>query len=115
MTHILLISQFVFAVLMVLIVLMQKSSSIGLGAYSGSNESLFGSRGPSGFLAKTTALLGILLVANSISLTYLYYNERDASVVDSAIVAPVPQAQQVPLQIENGEAASTDAPSAPQD
>ena len=46
MTSTLLIVQFVLAILLTIIVLLQKSSSIGLGAYSGSNDSLFGAKGP---------------------------------------------------------------------
>ena len=38
MTSTLLIVQFVLAILLTIIVLLQKSSSIGLGAYSGSND-----------------------------------------------------------------------------
>ena len=57
MTGILLVLQFVFAILITTIVLLQKSSSIGLGAYSGSNESLFGAKGPAGFLAKVTFVI----------------------------------------------------------
>ena len=53
MTSTLLIVQFVLAVLIVIVVLLQKSSSIGLGAYSGSNESLFGAKGPANFQLKT--------------------------------------------------------------
>ncbi|MDR1451780.1 MAG: preprotein translocase subunit SecG [Helicobacteraceae bacterium] len=88
MTNVLFAAQFVLGALIVLVVLLQKSSSIGLGAYSGSNESLFGSRGPNAFLAKATAFFGALLVANSIALTYIYYSERSSSVVDRAAIAP---------------------------
>jgi preprotein translocase subunit SecG len=42
MTGILLITQIVLVVIITIAVLLQKSSSIGLGAYSGSNESVFG-------------------------------------------------------------------------
>ena len=41
--------QIVLTLLITIVVLLQKSSSIGLGAYSGSNESMFGAKGPSGF------------------------------------------------------------------
>ncbi|MDR2152062.1 MAG: preprotein translocase subunit SecG [Helicobacteraceae bacterium] len=91
MTSVLLIAQFVLAAIIVVVVLLQKSSSIGLGAYSGSNESLFGSRGPSGFLAKVTAFFSALIVANSIALTYIYYSDRDASALDRVVI-PTPAA-----------------------
>ena len=51
-TSFLLIVQIVLVILIVIAVLLQKSSSIGLGAYSGSNESVFGAKGPNSFLAK---------------------------------------------------------------
>ncbi|PCM54292.1 preprotein translocase subunit SecG, partial [Campylobacter sp. BCW_8712] len=54
MITLLIILQFIIVVVICIAVLLQKSSSIGLGAYSGSNESLFGAKGPAGFLAKFT-------------------------------------------------------------
>lgn len=104
-----LIAQFVFAVLIVFVVLLQKSSSIGLGAYSGSNESLFGAKGPNAFLAKTTATLGILFVLNSVGLTYLYYTDRNASVVDSVVIDAPDLSIGVPLE----DTATPAAPAAP--
>ena len=62
MTSTLLIVQIVLALSITISVLLQKSSSIGLGAYSGSNESMFGAKGPMGFLAKTTFTLALLFV-----------------------------------------------------
>ena len=64
MSLIFLILQFVLAVIITIAVLLQKSSSIGLGAYSGSNESLFGAKGPAGFLAKFTFVVGRYLNRN---------------------------------------------------
>ena len=61
MSGILLVVQFVLAIIITIVVLLQKSSSIGLGAYSGSNESLFGAKGPAGFLAKRLLCLDFYL------------------------------------------------------
>lgn len=72
MTTLLIILQFIIVVVICIAVLLQKSSSIGLGAYSGSNESLFGAKGPAGFLAKFTFFMGIVLIANTIALSYIY-------------------------------------------
>ncbi len=83
MTGTLLIVQIVLVVLLTIAVLLQKSSSIGLGAYSGSNESVFGAKGPSGFLAKITFLLGFLFIANTITLGYFYSQSKNESVVDT--------------------------------
>ncbi len=76
----LLVIQIVLTLLITIVVLLQKSSSIGLGAYSGSNESMFGAKGPAGFLAKATMVLGFLFLVNTIALGYMY--NRQTSVVD---------------------------------
>lgn len=72
MITLLVVLQFVIVMVICIAVLLQKSSSIGLGSYSGSNESFFGAKGPGGFLAKFTFIIGILLIINTISLGYLY-------------------------------------------
>nr|WP_120945900.1 preprotein translocase subunit SecG [Helicobacter labacensis] len=84
MSSVLLVLQIILAVVIVIVVLLQKSSSIGLGAYSGSNESLFGAKGPASFLAKLTMVLGFLFLSNTIALGYLYNKEYNISVLDSA-------------------------------
>ncbi|GAA8663879.1 preprotein translocase subunit SecG [Helicobacter pylori] len=82
MTSALLGLQIVLAVLIVVVVLLQKSSSIGLGAYSGSNDSLFGAKGPASFMAKLTMFLGLLFIINTIALGYFYNKEYGKSVLD---------------------------------
>ncbi|MEA3369863.1 MAG: preprotein translocase subunit SecG [Campylobacterota bacterium] len=84
-TSFLLITQIVLVVILVIAVLLQKSSSIGLGAYSGSNESVFGAKGPNSFLAKATFTIGFLFVVNTLTLGYMYSQANKASVVDSMI------------------------------
>ena len=93
-TSLLLIVQIVLVIILVIAVLLQKSSSIGLGAYSGSNDSVFGAKGPSSFLAKATFTIGFLFVINTITLGYMYSQAAQASVVDDMVettnvVAPV--------------------------
>ena len=77
MSLLFLILQFVLAVVLTIAVLLQKSSSIGLGAYSGSNESLFGAKGPAGFLAKFTFVVGVIFILNTLAL------DMKRSLVDS--------------------------------
>ena len=77
MTSTLLIVQFVLAILLTIVILLQKSSSIGLGAYSGSNESLFGAKGPGNFLTKATMALGLIFIINTIVLGYMYNEQRN--------------------------------------
>ncbi len=83
MTSTLLIVQFALAITLTIIILLQKSSSIGLGAYSGSNDSLFGSKGPANFLSKATMAIGLVFVINTVFLGYLYNEQRNKSAVDS--------------------------------
>lgn len=128
MTDILLIVQIVLVVLLTIAVLLQKSSSIGLGAYSGSNETVFGAKGPGSFLAKTTFFLGFLFVANTITLGYMYSQQSNESVVtkmldESNVAAPsasttqtsspiAPATPQAPAAVEHAPAAPT-APAVP--
>jgi len=93
-TSLLLIVQIVLVIVLVIAVLLQKSSSIGLGAYSGSNESVFGAKGPNSFLAKATFTVGLLFVINTITLGYMYSQDAQTSVVDeivdnTTVAAPV--------------------------
>lgn len=83
MSTLFLVLQFIFAVVLTIAVLLQKSSSIGLGAYSGSNESLFGAKGPAGFLAKFTFFVGFLFILNTLALGYTYNQSLRNSVVQS--------------------------------
>ena len=84
-TSFLLIVQIVLVVILVIAVLLQKSSSIGLGAYSGSNESVFGAKGPNSFLAKATFTIGFLFVVNTIMLGYMYSQAAQSSVIDDML------------------------------
>ncbi len=95
MSSIFLVLQFVLAVAVAILVLLQKSASLGLGAYSGSNESLFGAKGPAGFLAKLTFVLGVLFVANTITLGYFYNQSFRGSVVQDIALpkSSIPSAQ----------------------
>lgn len=95
MSSIFLILQFVLAVVLTILVLLQKSASLGLGAYSGSNESLFGAKGPAGFLAKITFILGVLFIANTITLGYFYNQSFRGSVIKDEKVLP----QSVPAPV----------------
>ena len=76
------IFQIILAILILITVLMQKSSSIGLGVYNSSNDSIFGAKGPAGFMAKLTLVLGLLFVINTISLVYLYNYENKKSIIN---------------------------------
>jgi preprotein translocase subunit SecG len=83
MTSTLLVVQFILTVLITIVVLLQKSSSMGLGAYSGSNDSMFGAKGPANFLTKATFGLGLVFIINTIALGWFYNQEKQKSAVDS--------------------------------
>ena len=101
MTSTLLIVQFVLAIILVIIILLQKSSSMGLGAYSGSNDSLFGAKGPANFLTKATMALGLVFVINTVALGYLYNEQRNQSAVDTvktdSLIPATPVTPQAPV------------------
>jgi len=103
-TSLLLIVQIVLVIVLVIAVLLQKSSSIGLGAYSGSNDSVFGAKGPNSFLAKATFTIGFLFVLNTITLGYMYSQAAQSSVVDEIVedtTVAAPVAPTAPVQDTN--------------
>ncbi len=109
MTTILLVAQVIIAIVLTISVLLQKSSSIGLGAYSGSNESLFGAKGPAGFLAMFTFVMAGLFVLNTLALGYIYNKDAKNSLAEQIQkvvpaspekkVAPAPQAPAAPKAV----------------
>lgn len=111
MTSTLLIAQIILAIGITIIVLLQKSSSIGLGAYSGSNESVFGAKGPTGFLAKLTFVLAFLFIINTLALGYLYTSANTSSVVDTIVPGSNEAAPSSPA---NSAPAAPTAPVAPE-
>ena len=111
MTSTLLIVQIVLAIAITIAVLLQKSSSIGLGAYSGSNESVFGAKGPTGFLAKLTFTLAFAFIVNTLVIGYLYTSQNSASVADTIVPENNAAVPTVPAT-ENTTPAAPAAPSA---
>ncbi|WP_331774897.1 preprotein translocase subunit SecG [Sulfurospirillum sp. 1612] len=110
MTGTLLVFQFILAAILTVAVMLQKSSSIGLGAYSGSNESLFGAKGPAGFMAKFTFVIGFVFVINTLALGYFYNQDKKVSVAEDIKVEKplIPTAPATPKAPE-----APKAPSAP--
>jgi len=78
--------QIVLAIVIVILALLNKSSSMGFGAYSSSNDSVFGAKGPMDFLTKATLTVGFLFVLNTLTLVYLYNKQANTSVVDEVKV-----------------------------
>jgi len=86
MTGILMIVQIVLVIAITILVLLQRSESMGLGAYSSSNNSIFGAGGPMNFLTKATMTLGLLFILNTLTLVYLYNKEANSSALDNVKV-----------------------------
>ncbi len=78
--------QIVLAIILIILALLNKSSSMGFGTYASSNDSVFGAKGPMDFLTKATITVGFLLVLNTLTLVYLYNKQANTSVVDEVKV-----------------------------
>lgn len=113
MTTIFLIAQFVIAIILTIAVLLQKSSSIGLGAYSGSNESLFGAKGPAGFLAKFTFFMALVFVLNTLALGYVYNKESKDSLAEQIVSEEKKEKSAIPASAEPKPIEAPKAPAAP--
>lgn len=85
MSTFLLVMHVVLSIIIVISVLLQKSSSMGLGVYSGSNESLFGAKGSASFMAKFTMFMGLLFIINTITLSVFYTKSASKSIMDTNI------------------------------
>ena len=70
MENFILVSNIILAILLVIVILLQKSEggALGIGA---SQDSLISSRSASNFLTKATAILATLFIITSISLTII--------------------------------------------
>ena len=101
----LLVVQIALTIAIVIAVLLQKSSSMGLGAYSGSNESMFGAKGPASFLAKATFTLALLFIVNTLAMGYFYNQEKSHSVADT-----ISTTTSVPTATETNTTLATPAP-----
>ena len=80
MENIILALDIILAVLLVVIILLQKSEggALGLGV---SQDSFISSRSAGGFLTKTTAVIATLFIITSISLTIMSKKEFSSSSV----------------------------------
>ena len=78
--------QIILAIILIILALLNKSSSMGFGTYSSSNDSVFGAKGPMDFLTKATLTIGFLFVLNTLTLVYLYNKQANTSVVDEVKV-----------------------------
>jgi preprotein translocase subunit SecG len=90
MQAILLSVHLVVALLLIGLVMLQKSEGGALGIGGGQSGSLFSSRGVGNTLTRTTAILAALFFATSIALTMLSSHRGTGSVVDTTPVQSAP-------------------------
>lgn len=82
-----LVVQAVVAVVLVTLILMQRSEGGGLGV-GGSSSGLMTARGQADFLTRATAFMAILFVGLSIALAGLATQQQRGSSIDTSLVAP---------------------------
>lgn len=90
------------AVFLILVVLLQTGKGAEMGAaFGGSSQTLFGSGGPAGFMAKLTTAAAVCFMLTSLGLAYLSSASRVGDI-------QVPASQQIPSELPSG----TEAPGA---
>jgi preprotein translocase subunit SecG len=89
------VSHVLLAVSIIALVLLQKGKGADMGAAFGAGASgtVFGSRGTTNFLSRTTAILATLFFLSSLGLAYMAGQRTDpASILDRApVTAPAPE------------------------
>ncbi len=93
--------QVILAIVIVILGLLHKSSSMGFGTYASSNDSVFGAKGPMDFLTKSMMIAGFLFVINTLTLVYLYNKQANNSVLNEVKVKQttpkqIPSVPQIP-------------------
>src|ERR1700744_181288 len=100
MLNVLLVVQFLIAISLVLVILLQRTAQDGGGLMGGGSTmgGLFTARGSANLLTRTTAVLATLFILNSLALGYIASrNHQSGSSLDSIpINAPAPAASDAP-------------------
>ena len=93
---ILILIEIISSILLIVIILLQRSKSEGLGLAFGSQmgESLFGARAGN-VLVKATVWLGIIFLVNTTVLAKIYSKGSSRSLISESSI-PAPMARQVP-------------------
>ena len=89
-TTILIIVNVFAAVAMIALTLMQSSKSdMGSAFGGGGSQSMFGSRGSSNFLSRSTAIMCTVFFLSSLGLAYTYAKRSETSIVDTSVIEQV--------------------------
>lgn len=95
MELVLLVVQIIVALLLIGSVLLQRSESDGMGLGGSGGGGLLSSRGQANLMTRTTAILALIFMCNSLLLSVLNAQSGASSLVDQ-IVAEQPQTLQAP-------------------
>lgn len=80
---------------LILIVLLQSGKGASMGAaFGGSSQTVFGSRGPAGFMSKLTTAVAVIFMLTSLTLSMLSAEDRQVTILDD--VAPPPTVEELP-------------------
>ncbi len=88
MISILLVIHVLLSLVIIALVMLQRGKGADAGAAlgGGSSGSVFGARGASNFLSRSTAILATLFFITSLSLAYLSANQRSATVSSGSVL-----------------------------
>lgn len=95
-SNLLLVVHLVFAITIVILVLLQQGKGADMGAAfgGGSSQSLFGARGSSNFLSRTTSITVTLFFITSLVLAFLYTRTGEQNSVISGSVMEQSESRQ---------------------
>lgn len=113
METILIVFHYFICFFLIIVILLQAGRGADIGAvFGGASQTVFGSRGPTTFLNKMTAVMALAFLATSIWLAQISKTRSVTSVMDRAPAAEqtVPADEAVP---ETGAIPETQAPEAP--
>ncbi len=80
----------VVAFVLILVVLLQSGKGASMGAaFGGSSQTVFGSRGPAGFMSKLTTAAAIVFMLTSLVLSMISAGDRDVTIIDKVAPPPV--------------------------
>lgn len=117
MENVILTVHLILALLLVGVVLLQRSEGGGLGMGGGGGNGVMSGRGAATALTKLTWLLAVCFIATSMTLTYLAAVEADQGSVIDQLGAPAPEAEDAPAPIAPGQdllpPSTGDAPATP--
>ena len=89
----------VFAAFSIIVLALMQTSKGDMGSAfgGGGSQSMFGSRGSSNFLSRTTAIMCTVFFLTSIGLAYIYAKRADVnSVIETSVIQPETTESDIP-------------------